>query len=389
MRMTVGLVGVLFVACVSTAPSPSDQPIPPEWLAVPQSAQYPLLSYGAGGVLGFTPRVPVESGVHIVRSATGAKLVDGDRDLTPEYADIDSFDVSLDRREVAFSAKRKDNFDIGLVSLEGSKVSWVPEDPADEVGVQYAPRGNKISFIMRAHGGDLVRTVHIPTSAQLTNEFPYGRVKDVAWDPKAEWYAVSWSSVDASDRVEVMTYSGEQRKVAVAPAVRLDVSAEPLAGSLLLRPALMRYGEKLPLVVWRAANQNEWNDARGRLESAARVVCAVIDHDPDQAFWTAISAVPWIDSSRVFVVGVQTSSSAPAGRPRPVDFGAPDETSGAGGRGRPHSVVWIVADASVPSGFYRTRQNIVAVAPALVQSFGAAWIAHQLKGHPPENGSHR
>ncbi len=389
MRLLTVLSMVLLAACASAPQPPSDEPIPPQWLAAAQSAQYPQLSYGAGGVLLFTPRVPVESGVRIVRSAAGAKLVDGDRDLTPEYADIDSFDVSMDRREVAFSAKRKDNFDIGLVSLEGSKVSWVPEDPADEVGVQYAPRGNKISFIIRARGGDLVRTVHIPTSMQLTNEFPYGRVEDLAWEPKAEQYAVSWSSVDASDRVEVMTYSGRQRKVTAAPSVRLDVSADPLGGSLLLRPTLMRYGEKLPLVVWRAEGWNEWNDARGRLESAARVVCAVIDHDPDQAFWKAVSAVPWIDTGRVFVVGVRTSSSAAAGRPRPADLSAPGLTSGASGRGRPHSAIWIVADASVPPGFYRTRRNIVAVAPALVQSFGAAWIAHQLKGHPPENGSHR
>ncbi|HEV2720455.1 MAG TPA: hypothetical protein VG323_10595, partial [Thermoanaerobaculia bacterium] len=45
------------------------------------------------------------------------QLFRGRTALTPRFAAIDSFDVSLDRREVVFSAKRTTNFDVGLVSL--------------------------------------------------------------------------------------------------------------------------------------------------------------------------------------------------------------------------------------------------------------------------------
>src|SRR5882762_385677 len=63
------------------------------------------------------------------------KLMSGDKALTPEFLAIDSFAVSNERKEVVFSAKRKDNFDVGLVSVDGGDVHWFPEDPADELSV--------------------------------------------------------------------------------------------------------------------------------------------------------------------------------------------------------------------------------------------------------------
>src|ERR1043165_9768207 len=95
------------------------------------------------------------------------QLFRGKTALTPRFAAIDSFDVSQSRREVAFSAKRTTNFEDGLVSLDGSDVHWIPEDPNDETGVQWAPRGNKVSYIVHTAAGDIVRTVHIPTSVQV------------------------------------------------------------------------------------------------------------------------------------------------------------------------------------------------------------------------------
>src|SRR5438067_547234 len=101
------------------------------------------------------------------------QLFNGSNALTPVFAGIDSYDVSLERREVVFSAKRKDNFDIGLVSMDGSDIHWVPEDPADETNPVWAPRGNKVAYIVHGKAGDTVRTVHIPTATQLSVPFPY------------------------------------------------------------------------------------------------------------------------------------------------------------------------------------------------------------------------
>ncbi|HEY6139082.1 MAG TPA: hypothetical protein VI670_15070 [Thermoanaerobaculia bacterium] len=229
------------------------------------------------------------------------QLFRGRTPLTPRFAAIDSFDVSRDRREVVFSAKRTTNFDIGLVSLDGSEIHWVPEDPRDETAVQWAPRGNKISYVVRAAGGDVVRTVHIPTSMQLTADFPYASVRSLRWAPDGERYFVVVTSPDASDRTESMRYDGEERRVEIAPKVKLDVAVEPLAGGIVLRPAAIRYGETLPLVVWITPHLYAWSDARGALLQRDRVACVIVAKQPDDAFWQAVRAVPWIDAAKPLV----------------------------------------------------------------------------------------
>ena len=245
----------------------------------------------------------------------GRLLVDG-KVLTPRFAAIQSFDVSRDRGEVAFSARRADNFDIGLVSLEGSDVHWVPADPADETDVQWAPRGNKVSYTVHTRAGDVVRTVHVPTAVQLSVDFPYATVQALAWNRAADRYWVVVSSPDASERVESMQYGGEGRRTEVPADVRLDVAEEPVAGTLLLRPSAMRYGETLALVVWVADPPFVWNDARGAMMRNRRVACAIMRRAPDAAFWAAATAIPWIDIRRVYVVG----ATAAEGR------GAPPQT---------------------------------------------------------------
>src|SRR6266542_378073 len=240
---------------------------------------------------------PQSEGVHVVRN----QLFRGKTALTPRFAAIDSFDVSIERREVVFSAKRAKSFDVGLVSLDGSDIHWIPEDPNDEVAVQWAPRGNKVSYIVHTPTGDLVRTVHIPTSAQLAVDFPYASVRSLRWDAAGDRYTVVVSSPEASERTESMRYGGEQRRVEAPPKVRLDVALEPIAGGLLMRPSALRYGEKLPLVVWIAPRIFEWDDARGALMQSKRVACAIVTKRPGEDFWRAVRNVPWVDASKPLV----------------------------------------------------------------------------------------
>src|SRR5216684_1404783 len=220
-------------------------PLPSAWKTVPAAAV--IGDYCAPFKCAAKAQAPA---VRIVgnRIVNGDKT--GDKTLTPQFVAIDSFDVSLDRKEIVFSAKRKDNFDIGLVSLDGSDIHWVPEDPADEVGVQWAPRGNKVSFILHTKTGSIVRTVHIPTGTPLSVDFPQTQIDALAWEPKAERYAVVAESPDASQRLVSMTYEGEKRQEIVPPGARLDVSIEPVGGVLVMRPNAMHYNERLPLVVW-------------------------------------------------------------------------------------------------------------------------------------------
>jgi hypothetical protein len=293
MRLPAAL--LLLVASCATAP-----------VHVPETPRYRALSYGEGGVLLHVARTPKLGAVHIAKTPAGYAIANGETLLTPPYPAIDSFDVAPEGDLVAFSAKRGDNFDVALVAVKGSDVRWVPHDPRDEVAVQWAPRGSKISYIIRARSGDVVRTLHIPTSAQLMVNFPYGRVHAVAWDARAERFAVAWDSVDASDRIEKMTYAGDERTMLAAPAVKLDVAIEPIGGAVVMRPPVMRYNEKLPLVVWHARDAHAWSDARGQLQQTNRVAMAVLDHAPDEAFWAAVHDVAWLDSSRAFIVDAES-----------------------------------------------------------------------------------
>jgi hypothetical protein len=353
------LLAALLAGCATTLPE-----IPAAWLDVAHAEQLRTVSYDAEGKLRWNtdPIVSLRapSGVRVRANAI-------ERDgqiLTTAFRAIESLAVSVERKEIVFSAKRAGNFDVGLVSMDGSDVHWIPEDPADEIAVQWAPRGNKASYIVRAPTGDVVRTVHIPTASQLSVGFPGSIVRAVAWDPAAERYAAIVESPEKSPRIEVQKYGGEEQRTVVPPAVTLDVESEPLAGGTVLRPSALRYGEKLPLVVWIAQERFAWNDARATLQQNARVAVAIVTAEPDAAFWTAARAVPWLDTSRTYVV----SASATRGR-------------------QPGAI--IEPGAGVPAGRYRRADNRVLVPPPVVESFAAGFIADQLKGTRPPHGSNR
>jgi hypothetical protein len=298
----------------------------------------------------------------------GNRILNGSKPLTPEFLAIDSYDVSLARKEIVFSAKRKDNFDVGLVSMDGSDIHWIPEDPADEVNAQWAPRGNKVSYILHMRTGSIVRTVHIPTATPLSIDFPQTQIDALAWEPQAVRIAVVIESPDASQRVESMTYEGQKRKEELGPSSRLDVSIEPIAGVLVMRPNAIRYNERLPLVVWLEPNPFAWSDARAALMRNARVAIAIAT-SLNEAFWSEIAKVAWIDPARTYIVNAATQQPGNQATQQP---------------GNPATI--IKADPTLPPNRYTRHGNTLSAPPAVVQSFAAALIADDLKGTPPPNG---
>jgi hypothetical protein len=360
---------LLAAGCVS-----SSQPIPPEWLSVPEAARIRTVALADDGTVtpGSEPELPrlSDGSIRVMTGAAGATLLNGGKVLVENLAAIDSFDLSESRGEVAFSAKQSMGYDIGLISTDGGPVHWMPSDPADEVSVQWAPRGNKISYVIRAAGGDVVRTLHIPTAFQFAIPFPGSTIHALAWDSQAERYAVAYSTIDSSDRVEVLKYDGTERKLAIPPQRQLDVEVVPFAaGGTLLRPRELRYDEKLPLVVW-VGNDFSWSDARAALLTNARVAVVLTKSWPGEALWRAAAGTPWLDSSRNFIVA---GEGATAGR-RPATA---------------DSALIITADPALAPGSYRRQGNLVTVPPAVVQSFAAGYIAAQLKRTTPTNGSSR
>lgn len=349
----------LLAGCASTQPTGSTV-IPPSWLSVPEATRIGSLTLDAEGKVSTNPeRKPPMLSDGPIR-LEGETLFNGEKVLAEKLGKVDSLDLSEVRGEVAFSAMHEGNFDIALINTEGGAIHWMPNDPADEVAVQWAPRGHKISYIIRAPGGDVVRTLHIPTAFQFALPFPNATIHALAWDPPAEKFAVAYSTPDSSDRVEVVKYDGEQHRTAIEPQKKLDVEVAPFApGALVLRPRDIHYGEKLPLVIWRA-DDFSWSDARAALLTNARVAVVVTERDPDAELWRVVESTTWLDATRVFVVGSQSTE-------------------------RP-GVVSIIGDDTVASGRYRQTGSVVAVAPAVVQSVAAGFIADQLERNPAPHG---
>lgn len=306
-RMDFRRLGLLLflVGCTSLSPVPETvDPVPEAWKTVPSATRMDDICRHVS----CPPRDP-----SVVVVADG-KLTAAGKVLTPQFRAIDSFDVSMERREIVFSARRGDNFDAALVSLDGSDIHWLPEDRLDEIAVQWAPRGNKVSYTVRTPTGDLIRTVHIPTAMQLAADFAYARVRALAWDAAAERYSVVLTSPDASERVVSLKYDGTSRKTVVEPQVKLGGSIEPVRGGIMLRPDLLKYADRLPLVVWITDTPLEWNDARGALMRDNRVAMALLTKEPDDAFWQQMSEMPWIDLDRAFVVGPPPPAADRRGR---------------------------------------------------------------------------
>lgn len=344
------------------------QPIPESWLATPAAARIRSIALDERGNVTQTALRPLREPVTV----EGNRLVRNGRPLTEIFAAIDSFDYEDTWDEVIFSAKRNGGFDIGLAAGDGSKTNWTPADPADEVQVQWAPRGYKASYVVRAAGGDVVRTLHIPSSMQRAVDFGQAAIYDVAWEPSGEKYAVSLSSLDASDRVEVLRYDGTERRVAVPPAQKLAADVISFApGAYALRPFDLQYGEKLPVVVW-VADRFEWSDARAALLREARVA-VIVARTLDDALWKTMSETAWLDAQRTWVVlNAGRASARPPG----------------GGRAEARPT-FITPDASIPPGRYRQRDRVIAVPPAAIQSFAAGFIADQWKRTSHPNGSSR
>lgn len=324
---------------------------PRGWESVPQASVVGDLCVQVG-----CPPKPALANIRVAEN----RLFNGSKPLTPAFVAIDSYDLSLDRKEIVFSAKRTKSFDIGLVSMDGSDIHWIPEDPADEVNAQWAPRGNKVSYILETVTGSIVRTVHVPTATPLSVDLQRTQVDALAWDSQAERFALLLESPDVSQHLVSMTYAGEQRQELVASSDWLSVTLEPIGGVLVMRPNEMRYNEKLPLVIWLDPKPFAWNDARAALMRSARVAIAIAP-SVDDNFTTAIKNVPWIDSNRTYVVNATNSQA---------DNGA----------------TIIATDPNLPLHHYTRHGNTIRVRPAVVQSFAAAFIADDLKGTPPPNG---
>jgi hypothetical protein len=200
------------------------------------------------------PRIAATGAFVVALRGNSLEKYDRDGKATLLYAAdgsvIDSFDIDPKGQEVVFSASRSGNYDVAVISSEGGEPKWIAPDPRDERMVRWAPRGNKVSYVMRTFGATAIRTVHLPTSYQLTASLPFTDVTDLQWDPRAERYAVIASTPTRSPHVLTMKYSGEDQKSVTTP-LELNAEIDQLPGrsEVVLLPQHVRYGSRYPVVV--------------------------------------------------------------------------------------------------------------------------------------------
>lgn len=261
----------------------------------------------------------VEQGEQIVRWRPDELVV-----LTEPVARIESFDLSPDQRELAFSAWREESFDVGLASTDGGAIHWVGPERFDEVQVRWAPRGNKVSYVMKTELSSLIRTVHIPTGFMMIADLGAARVDDGVWEPAAERMAVVLSSIDASSRIEMIHYDGTGRQTLVEPSATAPrgLDLQPVNGAVLVPPPVVRYGHRYPLVIMIDDEVSAWKQARGRLLEQSEAGMILLGSDvADPAAWLRreIDGLGWVDRDRVYLVAPKAGPGdlLPLGSPVP------------------------------------------------------------------------
>lgn len=238
--------------------------------------------------------------------------------LQEELAEIESIDIAPDEKELVLSARRKDNFDVGLLSTEGSRINWVVPDPLDEISVTWAPRGSKVTYQVVAPFGTILRSVHVPTSWQLAVDLPFSRVHALAWEPKAEKFAVVLSGAGHSPAAEWISFGGEVRSTISAPAARAIGEIEPFSDGVLVRPEIFRYNEKVPLILLVADDPLRWRRVTREARDAGYAVGLVTTQGMTQAL-SDLKSIGWVDRSRTVVIG-RPADSPPLANQREVRF---------------------------------------------------------------------
>jgi len=239
-----------------------------------------------------------DSGTLVRFNADGVQLLIA----VDEVKAVESFDVSPDEKELVFSGRRTDSFDVGLVSTQGSKVSWIVPDQLDEVGVSWAPRGSKVTYQVRAPYGTILRSVHVPTSWQLAVDLPFSRVQALSWEPRAEKFAVLHSGPTHSPAIEWISFGGEVRSMVAPSRWSAEGESEPFSDGVLIRPATLRYNQKVPLIIVVVDDALTWRPALAEARKGEVAVAVVSEKGLTQALSDA-RVTGWIDSAQLYVIG--------------------------------------------------------------------------------------
>ena len=254
----------------------------------------------SGDAIGVQSGADGETIVRVGRDGQTIDLLAG-----ADLARVDSWDLEPREGQLVFSAVRRDGaMDVGLASTEGGAMRWLPSEPGNEYAVTWAPRGNKVTWMIDSPAGVVMRSVHIPTAYQLAVPLGFISVESVAWEPEAERVFVAHSSPLESTSILSVRYGGEERATFLPPASRISRESDSLPGlegALLLMPAGVRYGHSYPVVIVEG-DGSRWSPelARVALDPSVGVVWLPAGGEEARArVREALRDVGWVDPSRI------------------------------------------------------------------------------------------
>lgn len=335
----------------------------------------------AAGLSQFRLLPDSSAAIAIERTKGGDTLIRISRDgrkalLTTPSTAIESYDIAPDSSEIVFVAGNE-NRDVAIVSADGGDPRWIGTDPADETTVTWAPRGHKVSWVIHAFGGDVVRTVHVPSAFSLLADSGGAAVTAMAWEPEAERFVYIRSSPATSDEIDESRFGGEEKRVVLPPAASSPISMaafpEGGAATLLAAPVNPRYGHVYPLVIWTETNPWRWNDARASIAGAGDSGFVLTASEPDEKLWRAVSDLRWADPARITVVSTRELNSLARPKGWSVTVIAPEMSQN---------------ETVVRDGDREIRMRVRGTTPDVIESVATRHIVRQMKGPAAADAKH-
>jgi hypothetical protein len=237
---------------------------------------------------------------------------DGGEVLLGNFEDTPAFDLDRDEEELAISVRREGSRSIAIANARKERMNWVPADPGDEVMPRWAPRGYKVSYVIRHASGDLLRTVHVPTSAMTLVDFPHASVRALDWFHDGDRLVVSVSSILESDHLLEVHYEQGVRRELFEPEYRFERELDRISGTppgtMMVLPRRVAYDGRHPLVIWTRPGSSSGMPFDSVLvpllqrDDLALLLANGGGGELDRSFWDELARTEWIDPSMVWLV---------------------------------------------------------------------------------------
>ena len=117
---------------------------------------------------------------------------------------------SPDARRIAFASNRAGNFDIYVMNADGSEVTQLTDDPGDDFAPRWSPDGRKLAFYSERESNVDIYVMNADGSAQMRVTFDRGRDLAPTWSPDGVKIAFT-SDRERNFDIFVMNADGSQQ----------------------------------------------------------------------------------------------------------------------------------------------------------------------------------